>query len=464
MTSTSPLRDQTRRFLAHPYTDVAVVVLVLLSVALVVAEIVLPRRHDAYEAITWAGDGLTALFIVELSLRWWVARSKRGFFRRYWIDILSVLPVVRAARAFRLLRVLRLFRAGVLMNRRLLWHSRSGVDGVQQLSILAALTVAMVFMGMSALHFLEPGVLRHYDDALWFSLYMFVAGEPFDAVPTTFGGKVVTLGLMFGGLTVFGVFVGTVSAWMSARMLRGWVMDEADYQELAGHVILCGWNRSGPTLLREMFHDADPATCVVLVTEGPRPDDLPLELLDPHRFFHHQGDWTRMDVLRTINVMAASKAVLLTDATLPRSDQDRDARTVLAALTIEKLCPDIYTIAEVTSEDVVAHLEQADVEEVVVGDWYAGVILGSAVRNRGIVQVLDEVLSHVDGNAFHTLEVPAVWVGRSVRELRSHLHDACDATLVSLHSGRETFVNPDSGHALKAGDQAVVLARKRPKI
>ena len=71
-------------------------------------------------------DAITALFAVELSLRFWVAPKKTRFFERYWIDILAVLPLVRPLRLFRVLRVLRLFRAGVLFRRRIRWFPHAG--------------------------------------------------------------------------------------------------------------------------------------------------------------------------------------------------------------------------------------------------------------------------------------------------------------------------------------------------
>ncbi|MCA9572260.1 MAG: hypothetical protein KC656_30685, partial [Myxococcales bacterium] len=41
--------------------------------------------------------------------------------------------------------------------------------------------------------------------------------------------------------------------------------------------------------------------------------------------------------------------ILLTDQLVPRSAADRDARTVAAALTIERMAPDVYTVAELTN-------------------------------------------------------------------------------------------------------------------
>ncbi|MCA9572301.1 MAG: NAD-binding protein, partial [Myxococcales bacterium] len=429
------LRERVRDGLARPTTDALVVLAVLVSVVLLAVELTLPLDDPRLPGVALAGELLTGLFAVELLLRFWVAPRKLRFFATWWIDILAVLPFARPARLFRLLRVLRLVRAGVLLDRRLRWHAVRGRDGAHQLALIGSLATALVLVATFLLSSVEPGALHATDRALWFAVYMLLSGEPIGGEPTTVGGRFVTLGLMFGGLSFFGVFVGTVSAWMTARLSTELGMTEHDLEDVYDHVVVCGWNRSGPTLVRELFSHRDPSSTVVLVTEGERPSDLPVDVLDPQRFFHLQGDWTRTDVLRRAQIAAARQAILLTDHTIHRSDQDRDARTVLAALTIEKMAPRIYTIAEVTSEDTATHLEHAHIEEVVVGDWYAGMILGTAARNPGISRVLDEVLSHSHGNSFHTVRVPASWAGRPVHAVREELQSAHEATLISLHSG-----------------------------
>ncbi|MCB9682272.1 MAG: NAD-binding protein [Alphaproteobacteria bacterium] len=458
-----PLRRRVREVLSQPATDAVVVALVLASVVLLMVELSLPLDSVAGRIAAWSGDVLTGLFAGELALRWWVARRTATFLRQYWIDLLAVVPVARTARLFRLVRVLRLVRAGVAMNRRVLWRYTSQADNVHQLTLLATLATAAVVAGTAALVTAESGLLHAWDEAAWYALYLFVGGEPIGPAPETTAGRVTTLGLMLGGMTIFGMFVGTVSAAMVTRMVKGWDVRDSDFEDLDGHVVVCGWNRSGPTLLQELVV-ADPRARVVLVCEGERPEDLPLDVLHPDQFFFHQGDYTRVDVLTHVGVPRARKAVLLTDGVVPRSDQDRDARTVLAALTIERLRPGIYTVAEVVSADTARHLEHAGVEEVVVGDWYAGVILGSAAANPGLVDVLDEILSHTYGNVFHTLELPPAWVGWTLRQARCELHDRWEATLVSVHAGRERLVNPPGDRTLAVGETLVVLARHRPQL
>lgn len=459
------LKVRVRRLLIAPTTDAAVFVLVVISVLLLVPEMLLRPRHPAQVLAAQAGRLLTLVFVVELSVRFWVAPVKRRFFVRYWPDLLAILPIIRPIRLFRVLRVLRLLRAGALLSNHRPWRSNPAEAAALRLMALAAATAALVLGATSVLRTLEPDSLGRHQDALWFSIYSIIAAEPTGANPRTTLGHLVVLGLMLGGTTVFALFVATLSATMVDTFSRGLLMRDVEIDELQGHTVVFGWNGSGATLLRELFHGQDGlTTAVVLVTEGDLPPDLPDSILPARRFFHHRGDYTRIDVLESVGIKRASTAILLTDTTVPRSDQDRDARTVLAALTMERMTKNLYTVAEVTSRQSEGLLSMAGVEEVVVGDWYAGVIMGSASRNRGLVAVLDEVLSYSEGNGFHTFDVPAALLGQTVHQVRQLLHDRHDATLIALHRGKDALVNPPGHTELRAGDQLVVLALQMPRV
>ena len=120
-------------------------------------------------------------------------------------------------------------------------------------------------------------------------------------------------------------------------------------------------------------------------------------------------------------------------------------------------------VAERVQTYLQAHpdLLPAGVEQIIIGDWYAGVIIGSVARNEGLVTVLNEILTS-EGNHFQTLEVPAQAVGKTVAELHQELFVRDRAILISLEwsdeSGRQSEVNPMPDRILRAGERMVVLA------
>ncbi|MCB9679733.1 MAG: ion transporter [Alphaproteobacteria bacterium] len=458
------LRRLADRFIHHRVVEYVLLALISASVALLVLELFVVDGV-VKEICVAAGDALTVVFWFELAVRFWVARTKRRFFARYWVDILSVLPLARPLRVFRVLRILRLFRAGVLLSRRI-GAFRGGIGS--SMNDLIALALGSVVLVLAAAMVLNAGegatnpAFRDFDDALWFAMLSVVGGEPIGGEPQTELGRWTTLGLMIGGLTIFGMFIGTVSAGMVARFRDGMGVSRMDVDELDQHIVVFGWNDAGPALLRELFGPgSDVGGGVVLVTEqGPLPSTVPLDDIDPDLFLHHVGDYVRIDVLEQLQMKHAKTAILLTDHLVRRSAADRDARTVAAALTIERMAPGLFTVAQLTNPQHSDILRMAGVEEIVVGDWFAGMIIGSATRNRGLVAVLDEILTSKRGNSFFSVRAPASWDGRPVSELLPVLHAQHRAVLISVGGD----VNPGPEHVVRTGEVIVVLAKVPPKL
>jgi voltage-gated potassium channel len=117
-------------------------------------------------------------------------------------------------------------------------------------------------------------------------------------------------------------------------------------------------------------------------------------------------------------------------------DQDRDARTLLAALTIEKLRPGIFTCAELLRRENIEHLSMAKVEEIVIGDEYMGHLIAHSSRARGIIKVMDELLTASAGISF--IKSPCiVSVGKTFLDAFVKIKTDQDAILMAVEASRE---------------------------
>ena len=452
--------------------EVVLVVLIVSSVGALLAEAALPSGSLPQRALHVWSYVTAALFGIELTLRFWVAQSKRRFFARYWIDILAVLPLAQPLRLFRILVLLRLFRVGVLLHRRLAAYQGLLRGTLHELTVVATLSLTIVLGGALVIQAGHgtvdyPGEVLDgtLEGALWFAVYTVIAGEPTFGVPGSELGRAVTLALMLGGLTVFGMFVGAVSATMSTVLSQRMEIGDMDLDELSGHIVVCGWNPAGVTMIEELFaRQARNRRHIVILTESTeRPPGL-ASLEVPHGQVHHiTGDYTQPSVLKKVGIERAGSAILLTDSTVPRADQDRDARTVLTALTIERLQKGIFCCAELINGEHATVLKMANVEEVVVRDWYAGVILGSMERNQGLSAVLNDILSTTDGNAFDRVLVPARLSGQTIGAIHRLLKEQHGAILMSWARGmeggtRQMQVNPPVDLVVQTDDTLVVIA------
>jgi len=471
----SPLQRKLRHLLATPECDRAVVALILISVVLLFLEVAYPT----VEFFVLAGNAILWCFALELALRFHAAPSKRAFFRNYWVDLLALLPLLGTGRALTALRLLRLLRLGPMLMRT---TNRFGMMLRQTLGEqVFILNLILVFvlgigLGLLAVEGRNPS-FNTAEKAIWWSLFSMIAGEPIGEMPTTFIGRLLALGIMLGGLTVFALFTGTVSAVMADRLRQSgrgiWMTTE----DLAGHIVICGWNRSGRLLLEELRHSEHTRDLPIAVIAEKKPDFTPAQELDPNILFQ-DGDYTNVELLKRVRVERATRAILLADKSNPqRNDQDRDARTILAALIIEKLNPGIFCCAELLSRENEPHLLLAGVEEVAIADEYSATILAASTPVQGVTEIVDEILSAQYGNQFFKLAIPARWVGTGFVEVQQEakrLHDAIAIAVESApvdSSSRQTdkllrartVTNPPSDYAMKAGDKLIVIARKEPK-
>jgi len=465
-------RTRLDRFINHKYTDIAVVVFILLSILFLLIEINLEisAPGGTYRFCVYANDVITLIFIIELLIRFYTFRSKRRFFKAYWLDILAVLPVLRPFRILRVFRLLRIFRMGLLLNRRLFSVSAIFREGIKEYFIVFFIIIMIVLTGAMSIRLIEGDVnpsFHTFHEAVWWSIMSLISAEPINTTPVTFWGKIIVVVLMIGGLTLFAVFTGVVSAVMVQKLKGGLDVREVELNELKNHIILCGWNRTAVMIIEELQSDKEyQHTPIVVIAEFQEDSPLDYKNINRDLIYILKNDYTKIEVLKRAGVLKAKIAILLPDKTIERSDQDRDARTVLAALIIEKLNNKIFTCVELLNRDNETHLQMAGVEEVVVSDEYAGNIIAAAAKNHGIISVLNELFTSKYGNQFYKIKVTSSWIGKSATDLFMWLKNQYNAVLLSVEKGDEggsahPVVNPDSRYIFGNGDHIIVISHEK---
>lgn len=465
-------KDRIDRFLHATQTEIVLVALILLSVTLVVLEVVLETRGLTNRWVNHVQAGLTSIFMLELGCRYWVARKKRRFWRNYWLDVLAVMPMISAFRLLRLLRILRLLRAGILLNRSLGRLSSAIATSLGlQIGVFMVIGLIVLTGGLATYLFEAPSNPRidTLRDSMWWSFLSLVAGEPIGGDPQTDMGRIIALVIMMGGLTTFAVFTGVVSAVMMRKLETFMDFKALEIDELRDHIVICGWNRGGPLIVEELLADGDmDHYAIVIVTEDTDEPTQELKHLNRSQLYFYAEDYTKIDILETVGISIASRAILLADATHSRTDQDRDARTVLAALTIEKLNPSIYTCAQLLDRRNDVQLKLAGVDDVIVTEEVSSHLIATSTRNQGSVEALAELLTVQSGHQIYEIPVPENWVGKSCWSLAQYLKQQSDALLLAIESIKQqeriTQVNPPANLVLSEEDRLVLIAREIPKF
>lgn len=501
------LKRAVRRFFDQIWVEFSIAILVLASVVLTLSELAyemtgVPYNDAGLVAFRGVNDLITCVFVIELSFRFFAATSKKRFFREFWIDILAVLPIFRVFRTWRALRLLRLIRIlrllGVMSRLAANYPYVFRRGAMEYAAISGLLAITVVFGTISMMYFENPerrarvadrqaaaeqarstpdqggesvagegsegdsaGETEEPDDftlenSFWFSLYSLFAGEPVPLTPETRGGKVVTVFVMFMGLTIFAMFTGTFSAYMVDRFRsEGRVID---FDELHDHIVICGWNHKSEIIVQEYRATRRTKQIpIVVITE------LDLEAAGVSEWVRSQvvflsDDFTRVAALERAGIHRAKTCIIMADTSGGRSETDVDARTILASLTVEKINPKVYTCAEILNKQYGTHLQMGNVNDYVVSGDYSAYMLAQSAMNRGLMDVIGELLTYQRGNEFYRYELPAKWIGLSFAKLMLELKEKHNSILVAVHpNGGKMSVNPRD-HEFAQGDEIVIIA------
>ena len=172
-----------------------------------------------------------------------------------------------------------------------------------------------------------------------------------------------------------------------------------------------------------------------------------------------------MSALTKAGITRAKTCIIVSDANGKRSAQDADARTILAALTAERLNPNVYTCAELINPEHGAHLEMGRVNDYVVTGEHSGFLLAHAALNRGLIGIFSELLTHERGSQFYSVAIPDAWLGKDVMDLFVHLKREHNALLVAVHEPEsdQYNVNPDQ-YEFQGGEHAIVISSQPVEI
>lgn len=210
------------RFVA--LTEVPLLILAGVFIPVLVIPEVSHPSPSAREGLAVLDYTIWGVFAVEYLVRLSLARRRLLFVRHNLVDLAVValpmlrpLRVVRSARGVRILRLGRLVAllGGSTVRTKRSLHARA-VTWV--LFVSGSLTIVCSILMLEVERHAQGSNIHSYGDALWWSVTTVSTVGYGDRFPVTSAGRVIALGLILAGVSLFGVVTASIAAWFVRRI------------------------------------------------------------------------------------------------------------------------------------------------------------------------------------------------------------------------------------------------------
>ena len=141
------------------------------------------------------------------------------------------------------------------------------------------------------------------------------------------------------------------------------------------------------------------------------------------------------------------------------NQDDNDRSTVVAALTIKTLNPDVYTIAEVNNKQNKIHFENANVDEIVVTNQINSRLLIRTAFYEGTSNFIEELLSNQEGNEVYMFKAQKKDLGQQFIDLLNYYKQVKNIILLGIKRKDKILTNPDNNELINGDDELIYIAR-----
>ncbi|RTZ75625.1 MAG: hypothetical protein DSY99_00660 [Candidatus Neomarinimicrobiota bacterium] len=296
----------------------------------------------------------------------------------------------------------------------------------------------VMILGGLVLRMLEIGKITEGEAPFWWAIVTMTTVGYGDFAPKTPEGRMFAVLVMFAGISLTAMFTAIISSIFVAKRIR----EEKGLEKvnIKNHIILCGWNRNADKIIDSIQYLAEaPRKNIVLINDLDEEEIARLKTRYRKIRLHFVvGDFTSEQVLEKANLEAA-ETVIIIPSDINDSIQNPDDKTILAALTIKGLEPNIRLIAYLHDRENLTHIKRANADEVVISDDFGAYMLASHVMDPGIPQTVNRLLDNVSKNRFKRVDIPSEFIGKPFDNLFNHFRKKNNSILVGVFSEEENL-------------------------
>lgn len=329
-----------------------------------------------------------------------------------------------------------------------------------QLGRVVILMLAMVWFAAAGFLFFEQPNKPELDwsEAIWWAVVTMTTVGYGDHFPETWQGRyLIGVPTMLVGISILGYVLSLLAGFLvesRARRLRG----ELTVQ-LKDHLLIIHYQGLSRTreVIRELRSDPKTAGAEIVLIDA-KLEELPAEL-DQQGIHFVRGAATNEATLERASFREARYALVLSR---DPSSAESDNHNLAVVLTMEKLHPELLTVAECVDPEHVQLLERAGCDSVVCLARIASGLVIQETLDPGIMQVIEKLAESRTGQKMFI--VPIHFTGGAGRRWRDLLAALGDEVLpLGIKRATDVDVNPARDTELRDDDRLVCIAESRPK-
>lgn len=314
---------------------------------------------------------------------------------------------------------------------------------------IVILIIVLISGGLIAVF--EPEL--SFASGVWWSIVTLTTVGYGDISPSTPGGRILAVLIMFFGIGLLGM----LSASLATLLIRKRMKEDKGMCActINNHIIICEWNHRTRAIIKELRADTQTKTIPLILIA-----DIDEKPIDDDNLVFIRGS-VNEETLEKANLKKARTILVLGDDTVETTA--RDAKVVLSTLTIESMNPDVYSVVELVDKANEQHCIRANADEIIIGSELSSHLIASAASDHGISKVVSELLSNSYGNEFYSMPVPEKMVGSTFLDVFIAMKTKANATVLGVQkdSSGEFISNPDVDYLICEKDNLLVISKDR---
>ncbi|WP_243675202.1 ion channel [Vulcanisaeta distributa] len=251
------------------------------------------------------------------------------------------------------------------------------------------LFLVILFVGALVMYLIEHGKnpgFNNYFNAVWFVMETITTVGYGDVVPNTYLGKLVDMVIMPVGIATISLLTASIATELTNIAITRGMGHHATSK--GRHVVIIGdVDRSLRVInvIEELMNRRSEVVDILYISNGDRPPSLPSDVEFVHGDPFNTNDLLRAGVDRAFTVVI-----------LPFNDVDvktADAKVILLTMSVRKLNPNAYIIAEVLNETDRDYALSAGANSVISLGSFTTVMIANEVFDRGLSSVLMNIIN-----------------------------------------------------------------------